>query len=348
MKAHGVTNVDIACTVKDAEGRCCDWHCGFSLDCYLEHSRHIHREFFLDGASHVFNVDNGFRLLKGYQGPGHSDICLVGKKHHKQLKNREVKKRYNLKHGKGRCIPTTSSNNFVEEADVEEDAKPKPAMRKSKSVKRKRGDGEACKLAKEQPAIKRKKVITIPTKEVASTPVKNVITPARNVIIKQNLPPFSMPLDELPKGFGHIDWPLGVVSAGASEDSSVNVTVEDVVEVVDISDSSEDEDEELAAIQASLDLDLDAEDDDAEEIEIGERTYNLKDGVEWLNQFERNTGFERIINQLGKGDMQLGGVVLLERVMAATEISAGEHATLLINWQLNKLRGAGSSGKKSK
>ena len=40
--------------------------------------------------------------------------------------------------------------------------------------------------------------------------------------------------------------------------------------------------------------------------------------------------------------------MLLERVMAATEISAGEHATLLINWQLNKLRGAGSSGKKSK
>ena len=330
MKAHGVTNVDIACTVKDAEGRCCDWHCGFSLDCYLEHSRHIHREFFLDGASHVFNVDNGFRLLKGYQGPGHSDICLVGKKHHKQLKNREVKKRYNLKHGKGRCIPTTSSNNFAEEADVEEDAKPKPAMRKSKSVKRKRGDGEACKLAKEQPAIKRKKVITIPTKEVASTPVKNVIPPARNVVIKQNLPPLSMPLNELPKGFGHIDWPLGVVSAGASEDSSVNVTVEDVVEVVDISDSSEDED------------------DDAEEIEIGERTYNLKDGVEWLNQFERNTGFERIINQLGNGDMQLGGMVLLERVMAATEISAGEHATLLINWQLNKLRDAGSAGKKSK
>ena len=67
----------------------------------------------------------------------------------------------------------------------------------------------------------------------------------------------------------------------------MNVTVEDVVEVVDISDSSEDED------------------DDAEEIEIGERTYNLKDGVEWLNQFERNTGFERIINQLGKGDCKI-------------------------------------------
>ena len=137
-----------------------------------------------------------------------------------------------------------------------------------------------------------------------------------------------MPLDELPTGFGHIDWPLGVVSAGASEDSSVNVTVEDVVEVVDISDSSEDED------------------DDAEEIEIGERTYNLKDGVEWLNQFERNTGFERIINQLGNGDMRLGGKVLLERVMAATEICAVEHATLLINWQLKKLRDSEAAGKK--
>ena len=191
-------------------------------------------------------------------------------------------------------------------------------------------NGEACKLAKEQPAIKRKKVITIPTKEVAFTPGKIVIPPARNVIIKQNLPPLSMPLNELPKGFGHIDWPLGVVSAEASEDSSVNVIVEDLVEVVDISDSSDDED------------------DDAEEIERGDLTYNLKDGVDWLNQFERNTGFERIINQLGNGDMQLGGMVLLERVMAATGISAVEHATLLINWQLNKLRDAGSAGKKSK
>ena len=168
MRAHGVTTVDIACTVKDAEGRSCDWHCGCSLDCYLEHSRHIHREFFLDGASYVFNVANGFRLLKGYQ------------------------------------------------------------------------------------------------------------------------------------------------------------------EVVDISDSSDDED------------------DDAEEIERGDRTFNLKDGVDLLNQLDRNTGFEMIINQLGNGDMRLGGKVLLERVMAATEICAVEHATLLINWQLKKLMDSEAAGKTSK
>ena len=188
MRAHGVTTVDIACTVKDAEGRSCDWHCGCSLDCYLEHSRHIHHEFFLAGASHVFNVASGFRLLKGYQGPGHSDICLIGKKHHKLVRKREYKKRYNLKHGKGRCVPSTSSNNCAEGAVVEEDAEPKPAMRKSKAVKRIKGDGEACKLAMEAPAIKRKKVITIPTKEVAFIPGKIVIPPERNVIIKQICP----------------------------------------------------------------------------------------------------------------------------------------------------------------
>jgi hypothetical protein len=142
--------------------------------------------------------------------------------------------------------------------------------------------------------------------------------------------------------------------------------LEDPVDVITIEDS-DDEDVDIAGIQGFLDLDMDSDDDDdidgiqgflnldmeeddADAVEIDpesihKRAYNLKDAVEWMNVNEGEIGFQRIFYELGGGDIKLGERLVLEKVMAETNISAREHTSLLINWQIEKMKGVGSFDK---
>ena len=142
-----------------------------------------------------------------------------------------------------------------------------------------------------------------------------------------------------------LEDPVDVVTIEDSDDEDVDIA--GIQGFLDL-DMDSDDDDDIDGIQGFLDLDMEEDDADAVEIDpesIHKRAYNLKDAVEWMNANEGEIGFQRIFYELGGGDIKLGERLVLEKVMAETNISAREHTSLLINWQMEKMKGVGSFDK---
>jgi hypothetical protein len=75
-KVHNILNVSISCSVTLENGDECDFHCGFTLDFFLEHSKCFHNKLFEDGANSIFDFLSGFNLLVSTTtSRTHTEVC---------------------------------------------------------------------------------------------------------------------------------------------------------------------------------------------------------------------------------------------------------------------------------
>jgi hypothetical protein len=380
-KVHNILNVSISCS-KTLENRdTCDFHCSFSLDCFLEHSKCFHNNLFEEGANSIFDFPSGFNLLVSTTtGRIHTEVCQNAREKRRKEKMREAKVKWSMKQvtakRKAKNTHATVSDNGdivdpVEDAskvttvtetdEVEVVCDPvlttEPVMKKrkvklaervvsaskvSKNLKHK-GKGKRCKPA--DVVTTNQQVATIAT------------THHPEIILLMNMPPAVIH----PK---ILEDPVDVVTIEDSDDEDVDIAgiqgflnldmdsdddddIDGIQGFLNL-DMDSDDDDDIDGIQGFLNLDMEEDDADAVEIDpesIHKRAYNLKDAVEWMNVNEGEIGFQRIFYELGEGDIKLGERLVLERVMAETNISAREHTSLLINWQMEKMKGVGSFDK---
>ena len=75
---HGFGPLSILCTL----GVSCEmnWFCSHSLDCFLEHAKKEHGEFYNDGCKTKFKPEDGFRFCElEIEYEKHSEICEIGR-----------------------------------------------------------------------------------------------------------------------------------------------------------------------------------------------------------------------------------------------------------------------------
>ena len=72
---HGYGRLTLECTI----GGFCEmnWSCSWSLDCYIEHCKKQHGEFWIDGRHYKFEPFKFCDVKIDYES--HSEICLIGK-----------------------------------------------------------------------------------------------------------------------------------------------------------------------------------------------------------------------------------------------------------------------------
>ena len=109
-KEHNTPNISIACTEAVENGDTCDFRCASSLDCFLEHSKHCHNNFFEEGAATIFDLSNGFRLFKSFTGRDHSGVCQDARDKKRKEKMREAKDRWSAKQGPAKNTHATTSD----------------------------------------------------------------------------------------------------------------------------------------------------------------------------------------------------------------------------------------------
>jgi hypothetical protein len=97
-KVHDILNVSISCS-KTLENRdTCDFHCSFSLDCFLEHSKSLHNNLFEKGANSIFDSSSGFNLLvSNTTGRIHTEVCQNAREKRRKEQMRVAKVKWSKK-----------------------------------------------------------------------------------------------------------------------------------------------------------------------------------------------------------------------------------------------------------
>ena len=94
LKVHQIPNVFIFCT-SVVNDKVCEFLCGKSLDCFIEHMKQVHDEKFKDGAEYAFNESNGFKLVSnGDPIRSHTEVCSIAREERRKEKVKECKARY--------------------------------------------------------------------------------------------------------------------------------------------------------------------------------------------------------------------------------------------------------------
>ena len=83
-EAHKILDTVIYCSLENIG---CEWVCGVSFDCYLEHSKHDHGENFQTGADTIFSPENGFHLVPIESDHKiHTEACVDSRELHKKCR----------------------------------------------------------------------------------------------------------------------------------------------------------------------------------------------------------------------------------------------------------------------
>jgi hypothetical protein len=106
-KVHDILNVSISCS-KTLENRdTCDFHCSFSLDCFLEHSKSLHNNLFEKGANSIFDSSSGFNLLvSNTTGRIHTEVCQNAREKRRKEQIRVAKVKWSMKTAKRKATNT--------------------------------------------------------------------------------------------------------------------------------------------------------------------------------------------------------------------------------------------------
>jgi hypothetical protein len=110
VNVHDIHNVSISCS-KTLENRdTCDFHCSFSLDCFLEHSKSLHNNLFEKGANSVFDSSIGFNLLvSNTTGRIHTEVCQNAREKRRKEQMRMAKLKWSKK-SKKRVTAATNAH----------------------------------------------------------------------------------------------------------------------------------------------------------------------------------------------------------------------------------------------
>jgi hypothetical protein len=94
VNVHDIHNVSIYCS-KTVD---CGFHCSFSLDCFLEHSKSLHNNLFEQGANSVFDSSIGFNLLvSNITGRNHTEVCQNAREKRRKEQMRMAKLKWSKK-----------------------------------------------------------------------------------------------------------------------------------------------------------------------------------------------------------------------------------------------------------
>ena len=73
-------NISIFCNLGTKN---CQWTCCVSFDCFQEHAKHYHNEFYKAGAATIFSSKTDFALMplnNDYDLKKHTIVCDDGRK----------------------------------------------------------------------------------------------------------------------------------------------------------------------------------------------------------------------------------------------------------------------------
>jgi hypothetical protein len=98
LKVHKIPNVFLSC-MEIVNEKVCEFFCGKTLNCFIEHMKQVHDEKFKGGAEYVFDDLSGFKLLtNGDTVRSHTEVCSIAREERRKEKVKECKERYVRKH----------------------------------------------------------------------------------------------------------------------------------------------------------------------------------------------------------------------------------------------------------